>query len=282
MLIKLFSGISALAAALTTLTAYGARPLFSQILIVLLLFAAFFVGIALIYVIAMFIITELTVDLKKPQDKPSKFWVKQLELLAEAICTVCNIRVHVTGLEKIPKDKRFLLVCNHKSMFDPIVKIPVLKDYDIIYASKAGNFKIPVAGKIMHKTGCLVMDRDNNREALKTIKKMAEYIKNDEGSACIYPEGTRNYGEELLPFHAGSFKVAQKTAAPVVVVSLRGTDIVQKNAPFKKTDVYIDVLGVIDGEFVKGNSTQVTSEIARNMIQKKLSEAAKAKEKTTV
>ena len=282
MLIKTISGLSVIGAAITAFTSFMSQPWYNLIWITLLLFAAFFIGILLAYVLLLFIVTELTVDLKKPQDKPSKFWVKQLNLLAEALCFICNIRVHATGLEKIPADKRFLLVCNHRSMFDPIVKIPLLKDYNIIYASKASNFKIPVGGKIMHKTGCLVMDRDNNREALKTIKKMAEYIMNDEGSACIYPEGTRTKTGEMLPFHAGSFKVAQKTGAPVVVASLRNTDLVAKRAPFRKTDVYVDILKVIDGDFVKSNSTQITAKIAQDTIQKKLDESANPETKEKV
>ncbi len=282
MLIKIISGMSVISTAITMFSCFMAQPWYNLIWITVLLFAAYCVGIFLVYAILLFIITELTVDLKKPQDKPSKFWLVQLNTLAEAICIVFNTRIHVTGLEKIPTDKRFLMVCNHKSMFDPIVKIPVLKDYNIIYASKAENFKIPIGGKVMHKTGCLVMDRDNNREALKTINKMAALIKNDEASACIYPEGTRNKGEGLLPFHAGSFKVAQKAGAPVVVVALRGTNRIAKDGPFKKTDVYIDILKVIDGEFAKNNPTQVTAELASNLILEKINEPEIKETKETV
>lgn len=275
MLIKIFSGLSIFGTALTVFMKFMAQPWYNLIWITVGLLAAFFLGTLLLYALVLFAVTELTVDMSKPQDKPSPFWVKQLELIAEAICILCNIRVHITGLEKIPKDKRFLLVCNHRSLFDPIVKIPVFKDFGIIYASKAENFKIPIAGKIMYKTGCLVMDRDNNREALKTILKMSELVKNDEASVAIYPEGTRSRRDELLPFHAGSFKVAQKTGAPVVVTALRGTDTVSGNAPFRKTDVYIDVLKVIDGEFIKSNPTQKVSELAQRLIQDKLDKSSK-------
>lgn len=278
MLLKILTGLGAAAAAITTRTKYLAQPLYDQIWIALMLVIAYSVGFALAYAIVLYILTELTVKLDEPQEKPSKFWQVQYNALAEAVCTVCNLRIHVTGLEKIPTDRRFLLVCNHRSLFDPLVKVTVLKDFDIVYVSKASNFKIPIAGKMMHKTGCLAIDRENNREALKTIQKMTELINNDEASVCIYPEGTRNKDDELLPFHAGSFKAAQKTGAPVVVVALRGTDIIQKNAPFKKTDIYIDVVKVIDGEFVKNNPTAATAQIAREAIQTKLDEAEKTKE----
>lgn len=281
MLLTVLMGISAIITAVMTFTLYISQPVYNLIWIVPLLLIIFFVGAALLYVILLFIITELFVDLNRPQERPSKFWLAQFNALAVAICTVCNLRVHVTGLEKVPKDKRFLLVCNHRSMFDPIVKIPVFKDYGVIYVSKASNFKIPIGGKMMHMTGCLAIDRDNNREALKTINRMTGLITEDIASVGIYPEGTRNYDEELLPFHAGSFKPAQKAGAPVVVVSLQGTEKVAKNAPFKKTDIYIDVVKVIDGEFAKSNPTKATAEIAQNAISDKIKEYAKTKEKIT-
>lgn len=278
MLLKILTGLGAAAAAITTRTKYIAQPLHDQIWIALLLVIAYSVGFSLAYAIVLYILTELTVKLDEPQEKPSKFWLAQYDAIAEAVCTVCNLRIHATGLEKIPTDKHFLLVCNHRSLFDPLVKVTVLRDFDIVYVSKASNFKIPIAGKMMHKTGCLAIDRENNREALKTIQKMTELIKNSESSVGIYPEGTRSKDGELLPFHAGSFKPAQKTGAPVVVIALSGTDKVKKNAPFKKTDIYIDVVKVIDGEFAMNNPTHVTAEIAREAIQTKLNETEKTKE----
>ena len=40
----------------------------------------------------------------------------------------------------------------------------------------------------------------------------------------IFPEGTRNKGEELLPFKDGAYKIAQKAGVKIVPVSICGTD----------------------------------------------------------
>ena len=40
----------------------------------------------------------------------------------------------------------------------------------------------------------------------------------------IFPEGTRNKGEELLPFHSGAAMLAQRTQSPIVPVLIRGTE----------------------------------------------------------
>lgn len=124
----------------------------------------------------------------------------------------------------------------------------------------------------MHKCGCLPLDRENNREALKTVKAATEYIDKDYASVVIYPEGTRSKQEDMLPFHAGSFKIAQRANVPVVCVALRNTDRVVHNFPLKKTNIYIDIVGVIDAEYVKEHKTKETAALAQGMIEEKLRE----------
>lgn len=72
---------------------------------------------------------------------------------------------------------------------------------------------------------CLFLDRENIKEGLKTILKAIEYVKSGV-SICIFPEGTRNKSEdelEMLPFHDGSFKIAQKTGCPIIPIALSNT-----------------------------------------------------------
>ena len=59
---------------------------------------------------------------------------------------------------------------------------------------------------------------------------------------------------------------------PVVVVALRNTDKVAHNFPLKKTNIYIDVLGVIDAEYVREHKTKDTAQLAQEMIERKLAE----------
>ena len=119
----------------------------------------------------------------------------------------------------------------------------------------------------MHKCGCLPVNRDNNREALAMVKSASKYIQDDVASVVIYPEGTRSREDELLPFHAGSFKIAQRTGVPVAIAAIHGTDEIVRNVPLKKTKVELDILDVLDGDFVKSHTTKETAQIAQKMIQ---------------
>lgn len=239
-----------------------------------LLLMGYFVGLTIVYVVLLYFGTELTISLKKPNDVPNKFWSRVLEILPEWLCFYGRIKVHVSGLEKLPEG-RFLMVCNHRSYFDPIVKLPIFKDIGMTYVSKPQNFKIPIGGKLMHAYGCLSLNRENNREALVTIKRGAEIIASDRASVCIYPEGTRSQKQELLPFHAGSFKIAQKASCPLVITTLHGTDRVEKNFPFRRTDVYVDVTEVFDAEFVKSRRSHELAELAQKIVQDKYNEFEK-------
>lgn len=262
MLVKLFAGTGAAAALITTAVTWDGAAWYINILKTLLGFFAYTLGANILGIIVIYAISEVCVDFDKPQDKPSKFFRRMMEDVADYLCTSTRIKLHVTGEEKLPKDTRYLLVCNHRSLFDPIVKLSALKGTDIAYMSKPQNFKIPVAGKLMHKCCCLPLDRENNREALKSIKRADELIRQDLCSIGIYPEGTRNKGDGILPLHSGSFKIAQRSGVPVVIATVKNTDIVLKRMPFRSTDVYIDILDVISAEDAKKNPTSETAQRA--------------------
>ena len=272
MLLKIFAAIGAGGSVLHTLissTAGGALKVTGELL---LRFVEYFFGAHLVYAVGMLLATELLIDKDKPQEKPSKFWLWHLHAVADLLVFYARADVSISGTELIPKDTRYLMVSNHRSLADPVVMVNKMPKEEITFVSKPGNLKIPIIGKVMHKCGCLPLDRENNREALKTVKAATEYINKDYCSVVIYPEGTRSKQEGMLPFHAGSFKIAQRADVPVVVVALRNTDKVIHNFPLKKTNVYIDVIGVIDAVYVKEHKTKDTAQLAQEMIEKKLAE----------
>lgn len=137
------------------------------------------------------------------------------------------------GLEKLPTDRPFLIVANHRSIFD-IILIGSQVSYPIGFVAKKELQKTPI-GLIMTEIHCLFLDREDPRQGLKTILTAIDYVKG--GIAmCIFPEGTRSKVEgELLPFHAGSFKIATKAKCPVVPVTITGTgDMFEGHLPWLK------------------------------------------------
>lgn len=229
----------------------------------------FWVLLALVLAYPMFLlICALAVDPNKEYEQQSLFYRWVLNGVCNLTLRVCRIRIHVEGLEKLPKDsKKLLFVSNHRSNFDPIVTWYVLKKWEPAFISKEANFHIPILGRMIRKCCFLPIDREDPRKAILTIQKAAKILEKGEVSMAVYPEGTRSKSGELLPFHNGVFKIAQKAGAQVAVLALSGTEKVHKNLPLHHTDVYLQVLYVVDGDEVTGNRTALLGERARQEIE---------------
>lgn len=230
----------------------------------------YIVGILLLllFLYALFMtVCALLVDSEREYDTNSSFYRFLLESATAAAMKILRIRIHASGLEKLPQDKKVLFVCNHRSNFDPLVTWHVLRKWKLAFISKHSNFSIPVFGRIIRRCCFLPIDRKDPRKAIITVNKAARLLSAQEVSVGIYPEGTRSKSGTLLPFHKGVFKIAQKAAAPIAVLSITGTQNIHKRTPLRRTDVYLNVLDVFPVQEVKSESTEAISSAARSLIQ---------------
>ncbi|MCR4617745.1 MAG: 1-acyl-sn-glycerol-3-phosphate acyltransferase [Lachnospiraceae bacterium] len=212
-------------------------------------------------------ISSLFVNPKKIYLKHSRYYRILLNIATWLAVRIMRIDIHATGLEKIPKGSRFLLIQNHRSKFDPILSWYVLKRYDIAFLSKEENMHIPIFGRIIRKCCFMSIDRKHPAKAMETVNNAVELLKNDEVSIGVYPEGTRNTSEEpLLPFHNSMFKIAQNAKVPIVIMACHGTAVIKDNFPKKRSSVYFDVTGVLKPEEIEGLKTNVIGEEVRKQI----------------
>ena len=230
-----------------------------------LMIIAFFVAWFLLYVLFLLIVSLCT-DTKKEYDSRSKFYRGNIIIMVGIILSFFRVKVKVKGAGLIPADTRWLLVGNHRSMFDPIATLWALRKHELSFVAKPSIFKIPIAKPFITREFFLSIDRENNREALKTILQAADYLKRGVCSVGIYPEGTRSKTCALLPFHNGVFKIAQKAEAPIVVLCITGTEKISQRTPFQRTDVYLDVLDAFPTQGVKETKTEMIGTAVRHLI----------------
>jgi 1-acyl-sn-glycerol-3-phosphate acyltransferase len=160
---------------------------------------------------------------------------------------LAGTKATVIGEENVPKDRPVLYVLNHRSFFD------ILLTYTRVprqtgYVAKKEMTKYLTLTWWMMLLHCEFLDRKDLRKGMKTINDCAEKIKNGI-SIAIYPEGTRNKGDEdMLPFHGGSFKIAEKSNCLVVPVVLNNTSAVfEDHLPkLKKAHVTVEYLPPLD------------------------------------
>ena len=226
------------------------------------------IGTLLLCVIFL-IISSLFADRNKFYEKESKFFRFLLTYSTAIASVILRIKLKVKGKEKIP-ERRFLLVSNHRSKFDPILTWLAFGKYHIAFISKFENFKVPVFGRIIRKCCFMGIDRENPRKAVETINQASKLLINDEVSVGVYPEGKRNYEEGLLPFHNMVFKIALKANVPIVVITVKGADKIHKNYPLHHSDVIIDVVEVIPAEKVKTMKTSEIGDYVAELMSKNL------------
>ena len=161
--------------------------------------------------------------------------ISQLRMVQWAfrvILFICGTKVTVIGEENVPTDEPVLYIGNHRSYFDIIItyaRCPRLTGY----VAKNSMEKVPLLSLWMKRLHCLFIDRENVKEALKTILAGIDNIKHGI-SMCIFPEGTRNKTPEngLLPFKEGSFKMAEKTGCAIIPMAITNSaDILEDHFP---------------------------------------------------
>ncbi len=209
------------------------------------------------------------VKMDRVQEKDSPFYRKLLYICADAIHSILMLRVHTRDLDKMPREGRVLLVCNHLNLLDPVVLLYYFHKKQLGFISKRENDKKFIIGPILHKTMCQPINRENDREALKTILNCVRLLKEDEVSVGVFPEGYTSKDGLLHPFRNGVFKVAQKAQVPIVICTLQNTHLAFRNIlRLKPTHVHLHVVEVLQpGDFAGLSTVQLG-----NLVHAKMAE----------
>lgn len=215
---------------------------------------------------------------KKNPDLKDRVSRRMIQWIFGVLLFVSGTKIKVEGQEKIPTDRAVLYVGNHRSYFDIIISYRLLPSVTGYVAKKEMN-KIPLLRLWMRYIHCLFLDRNNVKEGLKTILAGVEEIKSGH-SMWIFPEGTRNRGEEgtMLDFKEGSLKMADRAGCPVVPVAIaHSADILENHFPFiRRTTVTVRFGDPIDLKTLSREEKKLAGSYTRTKIQAMLDDILKA------
>lgn len=190
-------------------------------------------AILIVLTVALFLILSLPVLLVETIiGKYHERWMRTSSLkIVQAVFRLVmwetGSQVTIIGEDKIPKDRPVLYIANHRSYFDVVLMYPHVYGLCGFIAKKEID-RIPILNLWMRKLNCLFLERDNIKQGLDTILKAIDMVKQGT-SVQVCPEGTRNHGEEMLPFKDGCFKIAEKTGCPIVPIAITNTDDIYEN-----------------------------------------------------
>ena len=232
-----------------------------------LIFVGAFVGIIIVFLLGLETVALLFLSKRKKVETPKKGCAYMIWLVMYWVMSLLRVKVTIKGLDNLP-DEPCVLVSNHRSDFDPMTVLAVVKNKRIAFISKEANFKIPIVGNFIHHAGFLAIDRGNGMRALRTIKQAAEMLKAGKLDVMgIYPEGTRSKTGELLRFKAGAFLLAKRADAPIAVMVTRNTERVFRNFPLRSTHVEMEILEIIPRETVAEATHEELCARSRELIE---------------
>lgn len=252
----------------TTLICYFSGAFNSALTALLALPLCFALWLAYLLLIILILYIQSLFLPKTSPDMPKKYPFFVVSFVIKFLNQFFRIKVQTNG-KNLVSNVPTLFVFNHRSIFDPIIVAKQFEEFKPVMISKPENFSIPIAGKFINRAGYLAIDRENDRQALKTILKAITFMKNGI-SIGVCPEGTRNKtSRDLLPLKAGALKIATKSGCNIAVITLENTQNVVKNFfAFKRTKVYLDVLKIYTkADYSNMSAVELSDEIARIMQQ---------------
>ncbi len=159
----------------------------------------------------------------------------------------CGVNLRVIGLEKIDRNKIYIIISNHRSNTDIFVataSIPL----QFRWLAKKSLFKLPLIGYGMKICGYIPVEREKSFSAVRSLENVKKALEQNK-SVWIFPEGTRTRKEELGTFKRGAFLIAKETNIPILPVVMYNTDkIFVSPLKIRPVDVYVEILDPVKFE----------------------------------
>lgn len=155
-----------------------------------------------------------------------------------------HYRIKGEGVENVPEDGPALLVCNHRSLLDPVV-IAYCVDRFINFAEASYGFQIPLVKQFSELAGAFPLSIYGGQESDENIARASRLFEDGE-LVGIFPEGVQSFFNpnrvtKIANFKTGFAKLALENRVPVIPVAVVADE--EKELP--------KIPGILVGAYVK-------------------------------
>ena len=117
-----------------------------------------------------------------------------------------NVSITIKGLENIPKDNKYFVVCSHQSMFETFYLQTIFSSS--VFILKKELMRIPLFGSYLKKMGCVSIDRDKiSKENLGFTGLVEKVLDDKRNTLIIFPQGTRKDYKDRSKFKKGFVRI---------------------------------------------------------------------------
>lgn len=261
---------SAVSLILTAVTAFFGKFSGTELFLCIPVFVGYFLVLFVIMIIVLLIWSLCIGKYSEIKGNRPAYRFFVYEVLKFAYKAV-GVKTVVNGSENLPDSGNFVVVCNHASDLDPtFILLALGKERPAGFIGKKDIWEWFFVPNAMRGLGCLPIDRENDRNAAKTIIESAKMLKENKLSIGVFPEGYCEKESKLLPFRNGVFKIAQRAEKPIVITALHGTNRIFKNLFKKNNIITLDILETVDSEKVCSMRTSELGDYIHSVMEKAL------------
>ena len=209
-------------------------------------------------------------------DHPEKYTEEQRYALVHHVIYLMNktgkITTEAYGLENLPQEGGYMMYPNHQGKYDVL---------GIMYTHKKPCSFVMDKNKshtILVREFCdLVqgkrLEKDNPRQGITIINQVADDVAAGK-RYILFPEGGYKFNNKnkVCDFKAGSFKIALKSKAPIIPITLIDSYKVFNSFHVGPLTTPVHYLKPIMYEEYKDLKTQEIAELVKQRIQEKIDE----------
>lgn len=170
------------------------------------------VGVVVVVILSWF-------KAKKPVQFLCRIWAKSVFL-------IMGKKLSVRGKENIDKNKKYIIIANHASLFD-IVAITSFYP-KVSWFGHERLLKVPVFGRFLKLTDYVPFKEPTVSNTRHMLEQLIEKAKDQ--SVALFPEGTRTLNGKINPFYRGFIYLFRTRDIGILPLTLNGFyDLKPKN-----------------------------------------------------
>lgn len=142
-------------------------------------------------------------------------------VMGSGVMKLSGCKLEIEGLEHARSGRPAVFIGNHTSIYDAFTSI-WLSPLGTVGVAKKQIIYYPFYGMAWLLAGHLTVDRGNSEKARASMRKMGDFVRDQNLSIFLWPEGTRARDGRLLPFKKGAIHLALQTGLPIVPMVTTG------------------------------------------------------------
>ena len=130
---------------------------------------------------------------------------------------ILGFKINIQGMEATQNMPPSVVVANHQDNLDLFVCGAVIPQRTVSVGKKS-LLLIPGFGMLYWLAGNVLIDRKNSKNSKTIMSASTEALTKGKRSIWMFAEGTRNNGENMLPFKKGAFRMAIEAGVPILPI----------------------------------------------------------------